>query len=301
MNVAATIGEQSATRASAGEPKCFPSPVSEGILTVGGHEFIYDDLEGCLVHESPEGGLRVELFMNTFQSDAERLLKALSELGPLMEKTTPLRVIIGSIHPKKNAVGGCDPETGRIAFYADDFGGLVAVGLQAASDKDAQSVNVRQIVAHEMSHVFERNPEIQELLAPVRADLLAHAQSQFQSEAREVIGKCAMAINADYLPPRLKTWEAHCSPERTEIETDQMASEFWAEACASMALGAPADVQGWVPLENLCRFVQVNYENMVANAPTSYANPARTRHRQITPRIDYIADRLPRTASGIER
>lgn len=293
MAVASTICEKSANREISGEEKCFPSAVSSGALVVGGVEFSYDTLEEKLVHESQGGELRLELCMNTFRADAETLLKALSELGTLTKKVAPLRIIIGSTNTKKTVVGGCDPETGRIAFYADDFGGLIAVGLQVETDKDACRINVRQIVAHELTHVFERNPEIQKLLVPVRADLLEHARKGFQSEKLAAIEECAFAINPNYLPHRMKTWESRSGPMRLEAEADQMTSEFWAEACASMAVGSPPNVRGWMPLETVCQFVRDNYLTLVAVEIPSSAKPIKTLHRNITPRLDYISDRTP--------
>ena len=293
MSVAAIICEKSASRKAWGEEKCFPSAVSDGSLVVGGFEFCYDTLEEKLVHESQNGDFRLELCMETFRADAETLLKAFAELGPLTKKVAPLRIIIGASNAKKTVVGGCDPETGRIAFYADKFGGLIAVGLQAETDKDTCPVNVRQIVAHELTHVFERNPEIQKLLEPVRADLLEHARKGFQSAQLHAIEDCAFAINANYLPHRLKAWESSSGATRLETEADQMTSEFWAESCASMALGVPLNVRGWGAMEMVCQFVRANYLSLEAMELNACAKPIKTRHRHITPRLDYISDRTP--------
>lgn len=165
MDLAQSMESESSRRAKNGEKTCASPPLSDGSLVVGPFEFNYDELEGLLIHRSGDGALEIKLAMETFFADAEIFLHALHGLAPVLEKPKPLTITIGKPARKKDVVGGCDPETGRISFYGNSHGAILAVGLQSATKNAAKKIQAAQIAAHELAHVFGRNPEVQAFLA----------------------------------------------------------------------------------------------------------------------------------------
>jgi hypothetical protein len=306
-----SLSAKSAMRAAAGEAKCMPSPLSDGTCIIGSYEFRYDELEEVLVHESLDNDLMINLNPKTLRADAEKLLFGIKSLDALGRNVSPLKIIIGTTKSLPTAIGGCDPDGGRISFYADNDGGLLAVSLEDATCNDPCPVRSRQVVAHELSHALERNPEVQRQIAALQADLLLHAESGFESPFGQALDLCARSINSSYLPERIETWKIRSNPPAVEMEAANMASEFWAELCAAEATDTPipsANLKTWDKVEALATFITANFSSLRAGPKRQklgIKNAFEKEHAMFTtlpvaktlmgnsnPRIDYIPGRF---------
>jgi hypothetical protein len=229
------LAQYHARRATDGEARFCPARFDETTLAVG--EMVFNFREpSSMVTKLPQG-TEIIVGMNLFKRDAEAALSVLAAHEDAIRQTGVTSITIGiEDNPalKGRRLGVCDTYEGRIVFFCDEHGGLLAKGLAEITKESANPCDFERAILHELAHLLEHNKTCGAHVVAMTKDIEKFVRKDPKQIPAAWLA-AAQAINPEYLPRRFAAVMARNAEPADPKEAHRMAHEFLAEMMPAIA------------------------------------------------------------------
>ena len=237
-DLGSAIAMHNSQRALSNEARFAPT-YPDAMLLVGDLKFTPDGRDR-MIAQTPNG---TDIIVGTkvFKADAEAALGILTAHTDALRQTGIISITLGvddDLKHKGNRIGVCYPTVGRVTFFCDQHGGLLAKSIADVTQQDQTPVDFERAILHELAHLLEHdkkcNNHVEQIADDITRFLLAEPKPAHRQIPRPW-SEAAKAINAEYLPARFSAVLHQPTGPSREKAVRAMAHEFLAELISAVA------------------------------------------------------------------